>query len=180
MYENRQRLGLGYPENFVCVLIFFSFWSPQGPKESLKKFEQNLRIFPLTSLSLKPFPDHRHKNRRLKKLPLKISYLCSWGEQRAPIGRVRLIGYLSTFFFSSLLTAANTLVRYRQKSRENQFSKCKTRKREDGQFYSIFNKIIFRLRYRVFIKYCVFFHEFSKVCYLSRATTRLLLVLQKK
>ena len=34
--------------------------------------------------------------------------------------------------------------------------------------------------YRVFIKYCVFFQEFSKVCNLSLASTRLLLVVQKK
>ena len=33
--------------------------------------------------------------------------------------------------------------------------------------------------YRVFIKYCVFFQEFSKVCHLSLASTRLLLVVQK-
>ena len=33
--------------------------------------------------------------------------------------------------------------------------------------------------YRVFIKYCVFFKEFSKVCHLSLASTRLLLVVQK-
>ena len=33
--------------------------------------------------------------------------------------------------------------------------------------------------YRVFIKYCFFFQEFSKVCHLSRASTRLLLVVQK-
>ena len=33
--------------------------------------------------------------------------------------------------------------------------------------------------YRVFIKYCVFFQEFSKVCRLSLASTRLLLVVQK-
>ena len=34
-------------------------------------------------------------------------------------------------------------------------------------------------RYRVFIEYCVFFQEFSKVCHLSLASTRLLLVVQK-
>ena len=33
--------------------------------------------------------------------------------------------------------------------------------------------------YRVFIKYCVIFQEFSKVCQLSLASTRLLLVVQK-
>ena len=33
--------------------------------------------------------------------------------------------------------------------------------------------------YRVLIKYCVFFQEFSKVCLLSLASTRLLLVVQK-
>ena len=33
--------------------------------------------------------------------------------------------------------------------------------------------------YRVFVKYCVFFQEFSKVCHLSLATTRLLLAVQK-
>ena len=34
-------------------------------------------------------------------------------------------------------------------------------------------------KYRVFIKYCVFFQEFLKVCHLSLASTRLLLVVQK-
>ena len=34
-------------------------------------------------------------------------------------------------------------------------------------------------RYRVFIKYCVFFQKFWKVCHLSLASTRLLLVVQK-
>ena len=33
--------------------------------------------------------------------------------------------------------------------------------------------------YRVFIKYCVFFQDFSKVCHLSLVSTRLLLVVQK-
>ena len=32
----------------------------------------------------------------------------------------------------------------------------------------------------VFIKYCVFFQKFSKVCHLFLASTRLLLVVQKK
>ena len=32
--------------------------------------------------------------------------------------------------------------------------------------------------YKVFIRYCVFFHEYSKVCHLSLARTRLLLVVQ--
>ena len=36
-----------------------------------------------------------------------------------------------------------------------------------------------RLRYRVLINYCAFFHEFSKVCHLSLASTRLILVVQK-
>ena len=35
------------------------------------------------------------------------------------------------------------------------------------------------MRYRVLIKYCVFFQEFSKVCHLSLASSRLLLVEQK-
>ena len=35
------------------------------------------------------------------------------------------------------------------------------------------------VRYRVFINYCVFFQEFLKVCHLSLANTRLLLVEQK-
>ena len=35
------------------------------------------------------------------------------------------------------------------------------------------------IMYRVFIKYCVFFQEFSKVCHHSLASTRLLLVVQK-
>ena len=34
-------------------------------------------------------------------------------------------------------------------------------------------------KYSVFIKYCVFFQEFSKVCHLSLVSTRLLLVVQK-
>ena len=34
-------------------------------------------------------------------------------------------------------------------------------------------------KYRVFIKYCVFFQEFSKNCHLSLASTRLLLVFKK-
>ena len=34
-------------------------------------------------------------------------------------------------------------------------------------------------KYRVFIKYCVFFQEFLKACHLSLASTRLLLVVQK-
>ena len=33
--------------------------------------------------------------------------------------------------------------------------------------------------YRVFIKYCLFFQEFSKVCHLSLVSTRLLLAVQK-
>ena len=33
--------------------------------------------------------------------------------------------------------------------------------------------------YRVFIKYCVFFQEFLKVCHLFLASSRLLLVVQK-
>ena len=33
--------------------------------------------------------------------------------------------------------------------------------------------------FSVFIIYCVFFQEFSKVCHLSLASTRLLLVVQK-
>ena len=33
--------------------------------------------------------------------------------------------------------------------------------------------------YRVFIKYCFFFRGFSKVCFVSLASTRLLLVVQK-
>ena len=36
------------------------------------------------------------------------------------------------------------------------------------------------LRYRVFIKYCVFFQEFLKVCHLSLASIRLLLVVVQK
>ena len=35
------------------------------------------------------------------------------------------------------------------------------------------------LYYRVFMEYCVYFQEFSKVCHLSLASTRLLLVVQK-
>ena len=35
------------------------------------------------------------------------------------------------------------------------------------------------VNYRVYIKYCVFFQEFSKVCLLSLTGTRLLLVVQK-
>ena len=39
----------------------------------------------------------------------------------------------------------------------------------------IFIFVIYALiLYRVFIKYCVFFQEFSKVCHLSLASTRLL------
>ena len=39
--------------------------------------------------------------------------------------------------------------------------------------------LILQFWYRVFIKYCVFFQKFSKVCHLSLASTRLLLVVQK-
>ena len=49
---------------------------------------------------------------------------------------------------------------------------------------SLFNSrkwlLFFSCMYRVFIKYCVFFQEFSKVCNLYLASTRLLLVVQKK
>ena len=38
---------------------------------------------------------------------------------------------------------------------------------------------LFYKRYRMFIKYCVFVLEFSQVCHLSLASTRLLLVVQK-
>ena len=37
-----------------------------------------------------------------------------------------------------------------------------------------------KMIYRVFSKYCVFFQEFSKICHLSLASTRLLLVVQKR
>ena len=40
------------------------------------------------------------------------------------------------------------------------------------------NKVMVYI-YRLFIKYCVFFQEFSKVCHLPLAGTRLLLVVQK-
>ena len=56
---------------------------------------------------------------------------------------------------------------------------CNNQRRNVGISSSLNEDVIFYILYRVFIQYCVFFQEFSKVCHLSLASTRLLLVVQK-